>query len=108
MEKDPRDKPDIDADAMFEVVDAGAGEQFMAVKPWLGAIKEPASHPPVNARPPDAAFGLEHVYGYRCEDSRQNVYFNNNGEAVYMTAALGVVLNIKSNTQKFFGGGMVD
>lgn len=25
-----------------------------------------------------------------------------------MTAALGVILDIPSNTQKFFGGGMVD
>jgi WD40 repeat protein len=47
------------------------------------------------------------VYGYRCEDSRQNVYFNSHGQAVYMTAALGVILDQKSNTQKFFGGGQV-
>jgi WD40 repeat protein len=48
------------------------------------------------------------VYGYRCEDSRQNLYFNAGGQAVYMTAALGVILNQQSNTQKFFGGGQVD
>lgn len=52
-------------------------------------------------------FALEYVYGYRCEDSRMNAYFNASGDAVYMTAALGVVLNTKTNTQKFFGGGNV-
>lgn len=48
------------------------------------------------------------MYGYRCADSRQNVYFNSSGQAVYMTAALGVILDQSSNTQKFFGGGQVD
>lgn len=28
---------------MFEAVEAGEGEQFMAVKPWIGAIVEPDS-----------------------------------------------------------------
>lgn len=36
------------------------------------------------------------------------MYFNASGQAVYMTAALGVILDINSNTQKFFGGGHVD
>jgi microtubule-associated protein-like 6 len=53
-------------------------------------------------------YALEYVYGYRCEDSRMNAYFNASGDAVYMTAALGVVLNTKTNTQKFFGGGSVE
>lgn len=79
----------------------------MAVKPWIGAVKEPANHPPANSSPPMVQFALEYVYGYRCEDSRMNAYFNASGDAVYMTAALGVVLNTKTNTQKFFGGGNV-
>lgn len=83
---------------MFEEVDAGQGEQFMAVKPWIGAVKEPLNHPPADPSPPNVNFTLDYVYGYRCEDSRQNVYFNSNGEAVYMTAALGVILNPQSNT----------
>ena len=55
---------------LFEAVDAGEGEQFMAVKPWLGAIKEPKSHPPANPSPPAVSYTLEYAYGYRCEDSR--------------------------------------
>jgi hypothetical protein len=61
--------------------------------------------PPNNPSPPDQQYALEYVYGYRCADSRQNVYFNSSGQAVYMTAALGVILDIGSNTQRFFGGG---
>jgi len=48
------------------------------------------------------------VYGYRSADSRQNVFFNKSGQAVYMTAALGIILDQSSNTQKFFGGGQVN
>ncbi len=35
------------------------------------------------------------------------MFFNSAGQAVYMTAALGIILDQSSNTQKFFGGGQV-
>ncbi len=35
---DPVERPEGD---FFEAVDAGQGEQFMAVKPWIGAVVEP-------------------------------------------------------------------
>jgi len=79
----------------------------MAVKPWIGAVKEPADHPPVDTSKPDVTYVLDHVYGYRCEDSRQNVYYNPEGKVVYMTACLGVILDQHTNTQTFFGGGEV-
>lgn len=77
----------------FEAEEAKEGDQFMAVKPWIGAVKEPDNHPPVNKDQPDEQYALEYAYGYRCEDSRQNVYFNPNGNITYMTACLGVILN---------------
>lgn len=80
----------------------------MAVKPWIGAVKEPDNAPEVNKDAPDESYCLEYVYGYRCEDSRQNVYYNPDGKVVYMTACLGVILDQETNTQTFFGGGKVD
>lgn len=65
----------------------------MSVLPWKGQIIEPTSHNPVNKDPPTSTYALEYVYGYRCADSKQNVYFNASGKAVYMTAALGVILD---------------
>ena len=65
----------------------------MAVRPYLGAIMEPKNHPPPNPKAPDTKYKLEYVYGYRCADSRQNVFYNSLGQAVYMTAALGVILD---------------
>ena len=42
---EPTDKPEGD---IFASVDAGGGEEFMAVKPWIGAIAEPASRKLIN------------------------------------------------------------
>lgn len=88
------DGPESD---LFEVEEA-QGEQFMAVRPWIGQVTEPSQHNPVVTDQPDCTYALEYVYGYRCADSKQNVYWNCNAEAVYMTAALGVILNCESNT----------
>jgi hypothetical protein len=44
---------------------------------------------------------LEHVYGYRCHDVRNNLRYTANGQLVYFAAAVGVVLNPQTNTQKF-------
>ena len=30
-----------------------------------------------NKEKPDGSYALEYVYGYKCSDSRQNVYYNN-------------------------------
>lgn len=84
------------------------GDEFMAVKPWIGAVKEPDNHPEPDPSPPDACYTLEYAYGYRCQDSRQNVYYNSSGQICYMTACLGVILDKESNTQTFFGGGEVE
>ena len=45
------------------------------------------------------------MYGYRSEEARQNAQFNANGQAVYPTAALGVVFDYMNMTQAYFGGG---
>lgn len=91
--------------ALFEIEEAGGGDQFMAVKPWIGALKAPTNPPHNNPNAPDKTLELEYVYGYRAIDSRQNLFYTKNpGKVVYMTAALGIVLDKQNNTQKFFGG----
>ena len=53
--------------------DDDGGDQFMAVKPWIGAIVAPSRPPAVSTSAPDADLSLEWVYGYRCFDARNNV-----------------------------------
>jgi hypothetical protein len=57
----------------FAMEEDGEGDQFMAIKPWLGAIVAPTAAPAGNNSAPDADLSLEWVYGYRCFDARNNV-----------------------------------
>jgi microtubule-associated protein-like 6 len=57
----------------------GEGDEFAAVKPWLGAIKEPKSHPKPNKKAPTEDLKIDWVYGYRNEEARMNVALNNSG-----------------------------
>ena len=93
---------------IFERVPPGEGDEFAAVKPWLGAIKEPKSHPKPNKKPPAETYKIDWVYGYRSEEARMNAAFNSLGHAVYPTAALGVVFNYAQMKQLYFGGGKTD
>ena len=92
---------------LFQVEEA-TGDAFLAVKPWIGAVFEPSVHNEPNPDKPDETYKLEYVFGYRAEDSRNNVYYNAEGNVVYMTACLGVILNKNDNTQTFFGGNEVE
>ena len=56
---------------------------------------------------PDVTYKLEYAYGYRSIEWN-NCHFNSQGNAVYNTSTLGVILDYEQNTQKFFGGGEVD
>ena len=69
------------------------GDQFMACKPWLGAIKEPDVKPRINPKPPTQSYEVDFVHGYKSDLTRQNLYYNTNQQCVYMTAALGVILD---------------
>jgi len=52
----------------------------------------------VNSAAPDIELELEYVYGYRCFDTRQNIFFNKStNEIVYCAAALGIVLDVTSS-----------
>ena len=56
---------------MFVMDSGGGGDEFMAVKPWLGAIVAPTAPPPTVLTPPKVRLDLEWVYGYRGFDARK-------------------------------------
>lgn len=61
---------DKEARSIFEVEDVAAGDEFMAVLPWKGAIKEPTDHPHPNPTKPDVSYAIDFVHGYKCEEVR--------------------------------------
>ena len=94
--------------SLIEKVPPGEGDEFAAVKPWLGAIKEPTNHPKPTKKAPKEEYAIDWVWGYRSEEARMNCQFNSQGQAVYPTAALGVIFDYKNMKQAYFGGGKTD
>ena len=93
-------------DDMFAEENTGSGDKWGACLPFLGALVEPTNHPPINPAEPTEQYNLEYVYGYRTYDCRQNLYFAAGGNRIiYCVAALGISMDINTNTQLFFGGG---
>ncbi len=78
----------------------------MAVKPWIGVIKNsvPTGYKPSrrDGAAPDASIDLEYVYGYRCHDVRNNLRYAADGKLVYHSAGVGIVLDTYKNTQQFY------
>lgn len=54
---------------MFDEEPEDKGDEFMAVKPWLGAIKEPTGYkmPAGQNKPPAVNIELNYVFGYRAK-----------------------------------------
>ena len=50
---------------------------------------------------PAVGLELEYVYGYRCHDTRNNIFCSPTGKVVYHTAAVGIVLDSVTNKQEF-------
>ena len=73
---------------------------------WISAAKnsQPSEYKPKNgdSNPPEDNLQLDYVYGYRCHDARNNLKYGPQNEVVYHTAAVGIVLDSKKNTQQFF------
>ena len=80
------------------------GDQFMAVKPWIGAMHEPTNPPAYNPKKPAINMELEWVYGYRAQDARNNLRYNDAGEIVYTSAAVGIIYDKVRHHQKFYIG----
>ena len=83
------------------------GTEFGASKPWIGELQ--ASSPKTkidknSGKPPaENIKKLRYVFGYRSFDTRMNLkYTAEENKIVYHTAALGVVLDKKTNKQQYF------
>jgi len=87
---------------LFEEQTVDAGDEFLAVKPWMGVIKNsvPRSYKAsaLDLKEPEASLELEYVYGYWCHDVRNNLWYIQNENFVFNTAGIGVVMDPKKNS----------
>jgi WD40 repeat protein len=85
---------------------AAGGDEFMSVKPWLGAIKEPTAWKGSSAgtQEPGSNLQLSWVHGYSSRTCGSNLHVLSNGSIVYPAAALAVVYDPASHAQKFYAG----
>lgn len=86
----------------FKDMVARGGDENMAIKPWLGAVRVPSSYTePVDlGEAPSASLELKFVYGYRGWDCRNNVsYADSSHEILYHVGAVGIAFNIENQTQ---------
>jgi WD40 repeat protein len=77
------------------------GEQFF--------LKQITEKPPTTAKietsAPDCAYEIDHVYGFSGDRNKAMLYFGkNNNEIVFSSAALGIVQDLTTRKQRFFGG----
>ena len=96
---------DVKEDGVFQTEEVDEGDQFMAVKPYLGVVKNSVPSDfdakKVDNSEPSMGLELEYVHGYRCFDTRNNLRYTNEGNVIFHSAAVGVVMDPRSNTQKF-------
>ena len=70
---------------------------------FRGMAWPPSAPPPSGTGTlPPSKLVLHHVHGYRGSDCRNNLLFTADGELLYFVAAVGVVHNFDTNTQRFF------
>jgi len=75
---------------------------------WAGAIVKPDNAPSATNKLPIQTLVLDHVYGYRTRDTRDNLFAISTDTIVYHAASVGIVHNIKTGEQRFFNGSHVD
>jgi WD40 repeat protein len=102
--------PASQAGGLFEVAEEDTGDQFMAVKPFLGQVNhsipdEYKKQDPLDKVPPETNLTPVWINGYRCFDARQTAkWLNDTDNICFVSAALGVTMNIPAREQKFFMG----
>ena len=82
----------------FEEEKEEQGDQILAVQPWKSAVKHmaPKVEPKIKAsKRPIAAMTMKWAFGFRSFDTKNNLFYNAQGEAVYSTAGVGIIHDIE-------------
>lgn len=79
-------------------LDEENADEFMAIKPFVGVVKNSVpsdfDSKKVNMNEPNANLELEFVHGYRCFDTRNNIFYIDENNIAFHTAGIGVTMNL--------------
>ena len=102
--------PDGDGEeGLFSIEDTSKDvDNFMAIKPWIGALVAPSSWLAAQASglmpAPQRSLALKWAHGYRCREARHNVAVLATDEVVWPAAAVGVIYDEKAHAQRHYQG----
>ena len=78
---------------------------YIPVHEMISGIQEPTGFRKptiVQRQAPKVSLRLQYVYGYRAKNSKNNISYLKDGSIAYHAAALGIVHDKKTNSQRFF------
>ena len=74
------------------------------VKPWLENVLPPNIAIEENISYPNYNLKIDHVYGFKSENSRKNIFFYKEDQIIYSVSSICIIQNLDDNTQRLFGG----
>ena len=79
---------------------------YMQSKSWHSTARRsrPAHATDRSKEPLTHCLSLEHVHGFRGQDSRNNLYYAKDGSVVYIAAALAIAVDPKTGRQRYMSG----
>jgi len=80
------------------------GDESGVIKPWLEGMLSPEYPLEEDLTPPKYNLKIEHVFGFRTDESRKNLFFLSKDLILYSCSSLGIIQNLDDNTQTLFGG----
>ena len=80
------------------------GDESGILKPWLEGMLSPNYPLEEDLTMPKYSLKIEHIFGFRTDESRKNLFFLTKDIILYSCSSLGIIQNLDDNTQTLFGG----
>ena len=80
------------------------GDESASVKPWLENVVCPDQLFEEDLNYPHYNLSVEHVFGLRLEDTRQDLFYLSKEDLLYISSGLAIIQNIDDYSQIIFGG----
>ncbi len=84
------------------------GDESASVKPWLENVVCPEILFEEDLNYPNYTLSVEHVFGLRLEDTRQDLFYLSKEDLLYISSGLAIIQNIDDYSQIIFGGFEID